>query len=218
MVAKEEAVMTALVAIMGIMLVLLLLIPSALFVNSAEAVLNSVWYIVLPTSSTTTTTSSTITTTTSSTTTTSTTTSTESTTTTSSSETTSSTTTTTLKGKRCNSEADCGGLVVSELKCKGNTIWNYSTTYTCVNRGHPDSYCLGKPKNTAVLACDIYERCEYGRCITKYLNECDFACDDEGYGIFYCTNYNCTSPDIQMPLTKGPCSEHSRKCCCTDED
>jgi hypothetical protein len=216
MVEKEEVIVAVLIMVMAGLLLILLLLPSKDVVKTLEDGLTTAKSFV-PQQQTTTTAARRVATTSTSTTTSTTfwmptTTSTlakkaPSTTTVSTSSTSS------LPGKRCASEGDCGG-IVSELKCKGNSIWNFTTVYQCMNRGSPSSYCMGKPKNKVVLKCDIYEECRNGTCVRVYNNECHYLCDEAGYDTYYCTDDTCSGGDESMSLEEGKCSDYGNNCCC----
>jgi hypothetical protein len=106
--------------------------------------------------------------------------------------------------------------MVSELKCKDNSIWNYTTIYTCQNRGSDISKCLGKQKSKVVIQCEIWENCQYGTCVATYNNECDYLCTEGGFDLYYCTDLGCGMGD-KMMNTKGDCSSWGRTCCCHNE-
>lgn len=193
--------MAALIAVMAAILLFLLMMPSQRFMEHMGGAADRLFPT---TSSTTTSTTTTSTTTTSSTTTTTTTQSTSTTTTTSS-------TTSTMSGMRCDSDEDCGG-TVEELRCKGNTIYRYTTTYRCSNRGTPESICLGRIKEEPVVSCEVYEDCVGGGCVRVYNNECDYRCYQQGYGGYYCTDDGCGEMDVRVSVDE--CSAAGSICCC----
>ncbi|MFH1403557.1 MAG: hypothetical protein ABIH11_04730 [Candidatus Altiarchaeota archaeon] len=121
--------------------------------------------------------------------------------------------TTTMSGRRCDSDEDCGG-VVSTFICRKNSIWNYTTTYRCENRGTPTSRCVGKIRQEVVDKCETYEDCVKGECVRIYENECDYECNQRGYDGHYCKEGGCPQGDHQLNLDDD-CSTYRRICCCT---
>jgi len=115
-----------------------------------------------------------------------------------------------MSGKRCESIFDCGG-TVTELKCKKNSVYQYTTTYRCKNAGTPESLCIGKIREKVVTSCEEYEDCQRGICVPIYLNECDQRCDNGGFSGFYCSSSCGSDPEVQM---SGDCNDEYRRCCC----
>ena len=220
MAGRDELLLAAAVVVVGLVLIVLLLVPGRTFVSYFEkgldvfkdTVTGAFEATVSSTVSTRSTTTTTTTTSTSEATTS--TTRTTSSTTTFSVTTTSSATTTTASGRRCESEEDCGG-IVSEIRCKGNSVWNYTTKYECHNRGTEYSQCVGRMKSRVVRQCEDYEDCKDGLCDMLYDNLCDMRCDEDGYADYYCTHGSC-GLNATSKSVKGGCTDWGPTCCCTN--
>jgi hypothetical protein len=119
-----------------------------------------------------------------------------------------------MSGRRCGSNEDCGG-TVTELKCKKNSVYSYTTTYTCRRPGGPESYCLGKTKEEVVEMCEVYEDCVDGTCVRLYGNECDQQCDLAGYDMYYCRDGECSEGDVRINVRE--CSGAGSTCCCVPD-
>ncbi|MFH1055744.1 MAG: hypothetical protein V1744_06585 [Candidatus Altiarchaeota archaeon] len=209
MVEKEEEILGAAVLFATFLLFFLIILSPAYFVNGIYKVAEA----VSPTSTTTSTTSTTSTTT-STTESTSTTTSSTGTSTSTSTVSTTSSTSTTMSGRRCSSESECGG-VQNDFKCKGNSIYRYTTTYACNNPDSPQSQCFGRTQVKVVEACEEYQHCTNGACVNIYSNDCDYRCETRGYELYYCSD-ECSGDDTQIVL-REECSEEEPVCCCITE-
>jgi len=82
-------------------------------------------------------------------------------------------------------------------------------------RGSDTSYCLGKPRNRAVIACQEFEKCQEGICVRVYDNLCDMRCDEDGYDDYYCTQGSCGDSDVRTTIN-GYCADWGPTCCCTN--
>jgi len=99
-----------------------------------------------------------------------------------------------------------------ELRCEENTIYNYTTSYKCVNPGQDDSLCVGKSSKKPVDICEDWEDCVRGRCVRVYGNECDMECENEGYERYYCSDAACTTEAVEIEI-RYDC-DNKNNCCC----
>jgi hypothetical protein len=98
--------------------------------------------------------------------------------------------------------------------CKGNSVWNYTTFFRCVDDGSGHPTCMGKPRGIVVEKCEEYQNCLLGACVNTYGNECDYECNRRGYEAYYCRSGACGSSDENVPIS-GACSDNEGNCCCT---
>ncbi len=122
-------------------------------------------------------------------------------------------TSTTTTPPRCRTAEDCGG--GSELKCKGNYVYNYTTTYRCSNPGTEYATCVGKTKSEVVYGCEEYEDCFQGDCVPIYSSECEYRCYLKNMEGHYCSS-ECIIGDAEADV-EGDCSVSGKLCCCTKD-